>query len=51
MTRKQNRIAEGELCQRCDALVDGKAPGFPRHCANCKKELNEKTAKNYKTNG
>lgn len=29
-------ILDGELCEECGGYIDGKAPGYPRKCNDCK---------------
>ena len=32
-------MLEGLLCEQCGALIDGEQPGYPRKCADCRKEI------------
>jgi hypothetical protein len=34
-------VLDGTLCQKCGALVDEEAPGFPRDCADCRRDHNK----------
>lgn len=44
-------MVNGLICEQCGTFIDGREPGYPRRCADCKKEkvtvlINEKGVKN-----
>jgi len=38
MTDFTDDVQSGFLCEDCGAFIDGKVPGYPRKCQDCKAE-------------